>query len=200
MPVLRKSERTRQMIIEKSAPIFNRKGFSGTSMSDILSATGLAKGGLYGNFESKEEIARAVFRYSFEHSYFSVVNAVKDVRGPFAKLLAICDYYKDFTRNGPIDGGCPILNFSVEVDDTMPKLKKEVRTAVERMLDDLTRIIEKGKRVGEVRRDVNAAKFGAFIYGQIEGSIFMAKALDDHKHLGASMEFLKGIIVSELKA
>jgi TetR/AcrR family transcriptional repressor of nem operon len=200
MPVLSKSQRTRQHIIEKSAPVFNRKGFSGTSMSDILEVTGLAKGGLYGNFDSKEEIAREVFRYSFEKSYNSVVNAVIKVQGPFEKLLAICDYYKDYTRNSPIEGGCPILNFSIEVDDTMPKLKREVRAGVEQMLNDLTRIIEKGKRMGEIRAEVHAGKFASFIYGQIEGSIFMAKAMDDHKRLSQAMEFLKGIIKTEMKA
>src|SRR6187399_185502 len=98
-----KADRTRLHIIEKAAPIFNRKGFSGTSMRDIQDATGLAKGGLYGNFESKEEVAREVFRYSFEKSYSSVVNAVIQKRSPFEKLMSICDYYKDYTRNSPIE-------------------------------------------------------------------------------------------------
>jgi TetR/AcrR family transcriptional repressor of nem operon len=200
MPVLTKSERTRQHIIEKAAPVFNRKGFSGTSMSDILVVTGLAKGGLYGNFESKEEIAREVFRYSFEKAYKSVVNAVIKIQSPFEKLLAICDYYKDYTRNSPIEGGCPILNFSIEVDDTMPKLKREVRAGIERMLDDLVRIIEKGKHLGEIRPEVQSAKYAWFLYSQIEGSIFMAKAMDDHKRLSQAMEFLKGIINAEMKA
>jgi TetR/AcrR family transcriptional repressor of nem operon len=195
-----KADRTRLHIIEKAAPIFNRKGVSGTSMRDILDATGLAKGGLYGNFESKEEVAREVFRYSFEKAYTSVVKAVVHERSPFKKLLAICDYHKDYTRNGPIDGGCPILNFSIEVDDTMPKLKREVRAAVERMLDDLTRIIEKGKALGEIRSDVQASKYASFIYGQIEGSIFLAQAMDDHRRLSQAMDFLKNIITSEMKA
>lgn len=197
--MLSKSERTRQMIIERSAPIFNRKGFSGTSMSDILAATGLAKGGLYGNFGSKEEIAREVFRYSFDKSYQDIVNAVSKKVSPFEKLLAICDYHKDYTRKSPIEGGCPILNFSIEVDDTMPRLKKDVKAAVQRMLNDLFRIIEKGKRLGEIRNEVDSEKFAEFIYAQIEGGIFMAKALDDHKQLNRAMELLKSIIRSEMK-
>jgi TetR/AcrR family transcriptional regulator, transcriptional repressor for nem operon len=194
-----KADRTRQMIIEKSAPIFNRKGVSGTSLSDILEATGLAKGGLYGNFESKEEIAREVFRYAFEKSYQGIVNAVIVKKSPYEKLLAVCDYHKDYTRRSPIDGGCPILNFSIEVDDTMPRLKKDVKIAVETMLNDLCRIIEKGKRLGEIRKEVNSEQYADFIYSQIEGAIFMAKALDDHKRMNQLMETLKGIIRSDLK-
>jgi AcrR family transcriptional regulator len=59
-----KSERTKNYIIEKAAPIFNTKGFAGTSLSDLTEATGLTKGSIYGNFENKEEIAIQVFKYS----------------------------------------------------------------------------------------------------------------------------------------
>ncbi|HZY79035.1 MAG TPA: TetR/AcrR family transcriptional regulator [Cyclobacteriaceae bacterium] len=196
--MLTKSERTRQFIIEQAAPIFNRKGFAGTSMSDILEATGLAKGGLYGNFESKEEIAREAFRYSFEKVYTEIVKAVTKKKSPLEKLIAVCDYHKDYTKK--MDGGCPILNFSIEVDDTMPRLKKDVRMAVELMLSDLHRIIEKGKRLGEIKREINSERFAGVIYAQIEGAIFMAKALDDHRKLNQSLDFLKNMILSELKA
>ena len=197
--MLSKAERTRQFIIEQAAPIFNRKGFAGTSMSDILEATGLAKGGLYGNFDSKEEIAREAFRYSFEKSYNEIVKAVVKKHSPLEKLIAVCEYHKDYTKKSPVEGGCPILNFSIEVDDTMPRLKKDVKLAVERMLDDLYRIIEKGKRLGEIRKDVNSERYAAVIYGLIEGGIFMAKALDDSRKLNQSLEYLKGMIKAELK-
>ena len=59
-----KAERTRNFIIEKTAEIFNRKGYAGTSMSDITEATGLTKGSIYGNFENKEDVALAVFEYN----------------------------------------------------------------------------------------------------------------------------------------
>lgn len=197
--MLTKSEKTRQFIIEQAAPIFNRKGFAGTSMNDILEATGLAKGGLYGHFESKEEMARETFRYSFEKAHNGIVAASAAKDSPLEKLLAICDYHKDYTKNSPIEGGCPILNYSIEADDTMPRLKKDVKAAVERQLNDIYRVIEKGKRIGEIRKEVNSEKYAAFIYSQIEGAIFLAKALDDHKKLNQSLEFLKSLILNDLK-
>jgi AcrR family transcriptional regulator len=197
--MLTKAERTRQFIIERAAPIFNRKGFAGTSMSDILEATGLAKGGLYGNFESKEEVAREAFQYMFDKAYNEVVLAVSKKHSPIEKLIAVCDYHKDYTKKSPVEGGCPILNFSIEVDDTMPRLKKDVRLAVEKMLNDLYRIIEKGKKLGEIRKEINSERYAEVIYAQIEGGIFMAKALDDHKKLNQSMEFLKEMILKDMK-
>lgn len=59
-----KAERTTQYIIETVAPIFNKYGYVGTSMSHLTEATGLTKGAIYGNFENKEALALASFEYN----------------------------------------------------------------------------------------------------------------------------------------
>ena len=56
-----KGIQTRRNIIEKSLQLFSVKGYYNTSVSDILNATGLTKGGLYGHFASKEDIWYAVY-------------------------------------------------------------------------------------------------------------------------------------------
>ena len=56
-----KGHRTRQDITEKAFRLFSVRGYSNTSISDILEATGLTKGGLYGHFRSKEDIWYAVY-------------------------------------------------------------------------------------------------------------------------------------------
>ncbi len=58
---LTKAERTRQYIIASTAEIFNKKGYEGTSLTDLTSATKLTKGSIYGNFRNKEEVAAAAF-------------------------------------------------------------------------------------------------------------------------------------------
>jgi AcrR family transcriptional regulator len=45
---------TKAHIIQQAAVVFNQQGYAGTSMSDIMRATGLKKGGIYNHFQSKE--------------------------------------------------------------------------------------------------------------------------------------------------
>src|ERR1700743_3353151 len=52
-----RGEATRRRIVKQSAAVFNRRGYSGTSMSELMEATGLEKGGLYRHFASKEDLA-----------------------------------------------------------------------------------------------------------------------------------------------
>ncbi len=58
---MRKGEQTRRKIIERAAPLFNKRGFNGCSMQDISAATGLEKGSLYTHFNNKEELALEAF-------------------------------------------------------------------------------------------------------------------------------------------
>ena len=56
-----KGEQTKNDIVRKSAPLFNQKGYEGTSLSDLMEATGLQKGGIYRHFSGKEELATEAF-------------------------------------------------------------------------------------------------------------------------------------------
>src|ERR1700712_5214877 len=77
MKAVSKSERTRQFIIEKTAAIFNKKGYAGTSMSDLTDATKLTKGSIYGNFENKEAVALAVLDFNIARKNKSIAQKLE---------------------------------------------------------------------------------------------------------------------------
>ena len=197
--MLTKSDRTRQFIIEKAAHLFNTKGYAATSMADIIEATGLAKGGIYGNFKSKEEIAIEAFEYAAKKVLDEMTFKIKAQPGYTGKLEAILQFYRNYTLQSPIEGGCPILNFSVDVDDTNPELKARVRHAMELMLGTLVYLVEQGKKKGEFRPSVNAEEVADIIYSQIEGGIMMSKTYGNDKKLNRLLDYLKTFIDKELK-
>ena len=51
-----KGQATRRRIVELAAPVFNRQGYVGASMRNLIDATGLEKGGIYNHFGSKEQL------------------------------------------------------------------------------------------------------------------------------------------------
>ena len=77
-----KGEQTRQKIIEKSLQLFSVKGYFNTSINDILEATALTKGGLYGHFSSKEDIWYAVYDEAVEIWKRNVFKGIRDNSDP----------------------------------------------------------------------------------------------------------------------
>ena len=57
---------TRRRILEVAAEAFADRGYAGTSVNDVLKASGVTKGGFYFHFPSKEALALATLRHKQE--------------------------------------------------------------------------------------------------------------------------------------
>lgn len=199
MEVLSKSEKTKRYIIEQSAPVFNQKGFAGTSMADIMEVTSLTKGGIYGNFESKDQIALAVFDYNLQllfDSYRAKIKAEKDAIG---KLHALLGYYKNINYHPDLPGGCPILNTSIEADDTHPELKARVVKAIDVWRETVIKLIENGKRYHQIKPQVNSRKMANVFIALVEGGVMLAKAYQNNKYVLDVFDHIKYTIERDLR-
>lgn len=174
--IVSKAERTRQFIIEKTAPLFNCKGYEGTSLNDLTAATGLTKGAIYGNFEDKEEIANEVFAYSMKTVKEFVQSRIDKADTYRGKLEAVLDFYAEYVFNPPIPGGCPLFNTAVEADDQFPKRRKLVAREMVKTVEMIEHLIEQGIRSGEFGKSVNSRKLAYVFFCTIEGGLMFARA------------------------
>ena len=192
-----KAERTRNFIIEKTAEIFNRKGYAGTSMSDITEATGLTKGSIYGNFENKEEVALAVFEYNRSLVFNTVQAQLEKAETYFEKLMVYGRVYRDVIASVGDRGGCPILNTAVEGDDTNVPLQLSAAKALLSWKKNIVGMIEKGTEAGEFRQGVNAEQMAVSIIALIEGGVMLSKVTNDYRnmdHVLATVQTLVRVI------
>ena len=169
-----KAEKTREFIVEKTAPIFNKKGYAGTSISDMTEATGLTKGSIYGNFANKDEVALAAFDYNWKRISGITWQEMEKKSTIKEKLLVYTEYEKFINFPLPM-GGCPVLNTAVEADDTHPLLKKKANEAFLAWKDKLTTLLEQGIRTKEFTTAIDPEQIALTIIAMIEGSIMIAK-------------------------
>ena len=185
-----KGEQTRERIIHESASLFNVHGYAGTSLSDIIEATEIQKGGLYRHFGSKEEIAVAAFDYALQRRIEEIRAAVADDRPVIQQLGAICRTFLKLVENPAIPGGCPILNSAVEADDTFPPLKQKAYQALDGLRLLIQRLIANGKTKGEIQPYVNGDVVATILISTCEGALMMSKLCDDRAHLHRAMDHL----------
>jgi len=190
-----KSAATRQFIIEKASQVLNRKGMAGTSISDIMEATKLAKGGIYGNFENKDEICLEAFNFLTEKQRNNLNRAILAVETPADKLRAIADFYTTKARLDD-NGGCPILNFGTEADDTNPTINHRVAEAIKISQSRISNLIKEGIETGQFRESVNPEEFAIKMFSLMEGAILVSRILEtDHQ-----MMAVRNILYSEIEA
>ena len=190
---------TRQRILELAAPVFNTKGYAGASLTDILEATGLQKGGLYNHFASKQELAVATFDWSVDQLNDRWRKAVAGKRNAIDRLLAVVDMFDDYYSNPIVPGGCPILNTAIESDDSNPELRERAQAKMTAMRGTVSAIIRKGMDRGEIQTGVDADDRAVVLIALLEGGIMLSKLYGDGSMLRSSQTQGRKII-SELKA
>lgn len=195
---LSKAERTKQFIVEKTAPVFNVKGYAGTSITDLTNATGLTKGSIYGNFENKDEVALAAFDYNFKRVTNYIKERILKTDNSIERLLVYPKVYRDFLIIPFLKPGCPILNTSTEADDTHPKLRERAAKALSFWKAAIENQIKRGKQRGEIKQDANPTEFAVILMSLIEGAVMQAKVTKKSTELRIAMNFLAKLI-NELK-
>jgi TetR/AcrR family transcriptional repressor of nem operon len=167
-----KGERTRRKILEKAAPLFNKRGFNGCSMQDISAATGLEKGSLYTHFQNKEQLASEAFDTAWAQSSMARIDNLDKVAGSIEKLKLHID---NFVSKPPFAGGCPLLNAAMDADDGSPALYRRAQKALHGWVALLREIIEQGQKSGEISPSVDPEALSTLIISLLEGAYFTSR-------------------------
>ena len=170
-----KGQRTRQYIIEQTAPLFNCKGFVGTSLTDLTDKTRLTKGALYGNFENKEEIALEAFQYAMRKVRESVQSKLNEANTFKGQLLKMLEFYSDYVFNPPVPGGCPLLNSAVETDDVHTGLRPVVVKEILQTVNFIDALLKKGVGAGEFKPKIHTKEIAYTFFCMIEGAVMFSR-------------------------
>ena len=194
-----KAERTTAYIIETVAPIFNKHGYVGTSMSDLTDATGLTKGAIYGNFENKEALALAAFEFNRN----KLLNALDDIlsgdSNTLTKLTKLTEFYRHYDEFTMDLGGCPVLNVGIDANFNNKPLTGAARETVKYIEGKIALVLEEGVSKNEIRLPVTPLQFAKQLFTMIQGAVAMATISNDRKYLINTIAYLDVLINREIK-
>jgi TetR/AcrR family transcriptional regulator, transcriptional repressor for nem operon len=171
--VTTKGEQTRRKIVEAAAPIFNKRGYEGRSLSELMEATGLKKGGIYRHFSSKEELAAEAFDYTWETAWNARLQHVNEKANGIEKLKQLIASFID--HRSPVPGGCPILNTAIDADDGNPVLRAHVAKALRSWLSRLQTFVDQAQARGETQPGVDPQAVATLIVASLEGALMISR-------------------------
>ena len=193
---MRKGEQTRRRIIERAAPLFNKRGFNGCSMQDISAATGLEKGSLYTHFSNKEELASEAFDAAWAETCKARAGNLDQVSGSIEKLQLHID---NFVRKPPFAGGCPLLNTTIDADDGNLALYHKAQEALAAWVALLKQIVEQGQKSGEIHSLVDPEAFATLVISLLEGAFFASRLQKSKATLRLAQQHLNRYIEESVR-
>jgi AcrR family transcriptional regulator len=185
-----KGTRTRQRIVELAAPVFNRKGYVGASMRDLIGATGLEKGGIYNHFGSKEQLALEAYDFAMSRVTDGLARSQDDATDAIDRLQRMIRAFATFARKPAIAGGCPIMNTAIEADDTHPELRERAQTSMTLWHRLIGRIVKDGIAAGTLVPGTDPYELAALLTGSLEGGLMLSRLYGDPSFIDRIVDHL----------
>jgi TetR/AcrR family transcriptional regulator, transcriptional repressor for nem operon len=189
-----KGEQTRERILARSAQLFNRQGYFGASLADIMRETGLEKGGIYNHFSSKEQLALEALNYAYGLIQQRARQALAGKLNAIDRLLAIVSVFQSIIEDPPVAGGCPILNTAIEADDANEMLRDRARAAMDDWRTTIHRIVNKGIERQEIRPGIDADEVASILIATLEGAIMLSNLYKDPIHMQRAADHINSYI------
>ena len=193
-----KGEQTRRKIVEAAAPIFNQRGYEGSSMADLMAATGLQKGGIYRHFASKEELAAEAFDYNWKQAWDARMRRVDPDAPGIEKVRQLI---ANFVESRPrVTGGCPVMNCAVDSDDGNPILRERVVKALRSWSARLQLMVREGIDAGETQPEADPKTVATVVIASLEGALMMSRLDRNSDALRRIQEHLNRYLDREIAA
>ena len=193
-----KGLQTRQRIVEMAAPVFNRQGYVGASMRDLISATGLEKGGIYNHFGSKEQLALEAYDFAMSRVTNALARSQDGATDAVDRLTRMIRAFATFARKPAIAGGCPIMNTAIEADDGNPELRDRAEQSMTLWHRLIGRIVKDGIAAGTLASGTDPYALASLVTASLEGALMLSRLYGDPAytdrvvdHLVAHVETLR---------
>lgn len=179
-----KGEQTRERILAAAEPMVLSKGFAGTSLDDIVKATGLAKGAFFHHFKSKADLARAlVERYARnDYELFAGFDAQADALSddPLESTLIFLRLFEDFAGKlaEPMHG-CVFAAYTYESLQFDPEIHRFIADSFRRWSAIYEARFEKVLAKYKPTRPVTARELADTIMAIIEGGFILSRSYKD---------------------
>lgn len=161
---MKKAEATRLAILQKAFELIYVQGYQTTSIDDILSTTQVTKGAFYYHFKNKDEMGMAIIHELMEPNLTSLfIEPLHSLKNPLDAIYNLMHHLlmkNDFLK---VEYGCPAANFTQEMCPWNDDFSLALNQITHQWTKTMVKAIEKGKKNGWIRNEVNAKQVSLFV-------------------------------------
>lgn len=162
--------------LSRAVDLFSSKGYSETSMDDIVQATGVSRYGIYGTFGNKRELfEQALERYAESMGKQSYLRLLE----PDASLAHIRVIFDDRIEDmctSSQSRGCLFVHTAMELAPHDHEIQGVLQKFMKRMSKAFSVGLESAKDHGEVKGDLDVGAAGEFLTGAMFGLAVLARS------------------------
>ena len=185
MNLTKKSELTRQHILDTGYRLVLRKGFAALGLLEILKECGVPKGSFYHYFQSKEVFGCELLQQYADGYERKLDSMLADQGNGRERLMRYCDAWIAYpvgAAQGMADD-CLVVKLAAEVADLSEDMRRVLDAGVQRLLARFASLIDEARRDGSLPAGAPSAALAQVLYQMLLGAALLAKLSQDRAPL-----------------
>jgi len=166
----------RSAVLSSVVELFSSKGYSETSMDDIVKASGISRYGIYGTFGNKRELfEQALERYADNmgrHSFLRLLEPDASLK----HIRAVFDERIEHMCSSRSNRGCMLCHTAMELAPHDPEIKDVMQKFIMRMAKAFAIGVDNARERGDVKKDIDSKEAGDFLTGAYFGLAVLARS------------------------
>ncbi|MFM8978963.1 MAG: TetR/AcrR family transcriptional regulator [Planctomycetia bacterium] len=177
----RKGRRTREHILACAAELVRTRGLRATTVSDVVAAAGVPKGGFYHHFDGKQALGREILaRWLAElEQHLLGYLAAEEGPPPLERVAAALDGFLTQQEQGEARGGSAFGNLVTELADDDEEFRGLLAAAYGRLVGAFAAPLERARAAGDLLPEADAVALAEFLVAALEGGILLARVNRD---------------------
>lgn len=159
----------REQVLDNAKNAFWLKGYNGTSMQDLVDATGLNRSSIYNSFGSKMELFQESLKQYQNESSTIFDKAKKQERTAIETIGLIFVYMLEDILGDQEQKGCMLINCNTEMGNQDAQLKALFSANQERLVTIFEDLVKQGQEDGSIRKTEKSDLLAYYLVNAFQG-------------------------------
>jgi TetR/AcrR family transcriptional repressor of nem operon len=181
----------KETIIAEGMRVMHQRGYSGSSVRDIIRAARVPQGSFTNHFPSKEAFGLEVLNsYYAQCSGLIEETLLNDAIPPITRIRKWVDGMLATMNNDGEWNGCMLGNFGVEHSEGTDHLQDRVRQVFLDLQNKIAYSLKAAVKAGDLPKGIDVNGLAGFIHASLEGAVLSAKAVRSRKPMESFRKIL----------
>ncbi|MEM9341279.1 MAG: TetR/AcrR family transcriptional regulator [Bacteroidota bacterium] len=179
----------RDKIMDVVVELFWKKGYNGTSMQDLVDATGLNRSSFYNTFVDKFTLFEASLTH-YQQKQNQLIPTVNTFKSPKQAITSLFKGISKDIMNGD-QKGCLLTNCTTELVKQEPRIKSFLQDNKNKIVNSFISLIQAAQENGEIDPEKDSQTLALYLFSSLQG--LRVTSMIDTQLEGVTEEILRSI-------
>ncbi|NHF60388.1 TetR/AcrR family transcriptional regulator [Flavobacteriaceae bacterium TP-CH-4] len=159
----------RESVLKNAMNVFWEKGYNGTSMQDLVDATGLNRSSLYNSFGSKLELYQDTLKHYQKETGGMFQKALVKAKNPLEAIRLIFESFLPEIISDEKSKGCYSMNCKAEMGNQDKNIRQWLLNTQEQSLQLFQNLIKSGQEQGIINKRLDCRTYAYYVFNTFQG-------------------------------